>query len=348
MMASISEEEKKRLLHCVIIGGGPTGVEFSGKLSDFIMKDVRVRYFHIKDHVRVTLIEVNEILSSFDIGLSQYAIKHLTKCGVHLKKGVVKEVHPKKIVITDGTDVPYGLLDVFALGDCAGFLEKTGKQVLPALAQIDEKMKDALQVDCTRYAPGIEILSVPVTKPTIPASIKRNFEQMEEERTKVSKILMEQKLMEKDSSKRQQEIENLMYMAREKSLADDNFYKVMKEVETNKLKLAPEYLELRFIESIANNSKIFFGNKVAEREGKFLVEVFNRIGKQNGGRAFSAKNIPLGDPFVYKHLGSMASVGRYKDEKGISHAGFVRKLADLAFLLPDSCNQLEEQILCSC
>jgi NADH dehydrogenase FAD-containing subunit len=26
--------------------------------------------------------------------------------------------------------------DVFALGDCAGYLEQTGKQVLPALAQV--------------------------------------------------------------------------------------------------------------------------------------------------------------------------------------------------------------------
>lgn len=46
-------------------------------------------------------------------------------------------------------------------------------------------MKDALQVDCTRYAPGIEIIGVRVTKPNIPESIRRNFEQMEEERTKV-------------------------------------------------------------------------------------------------------------------------------------------------------------------
>ncbi|KAF8399589.1 hypothetical protein HHK36_015457 [Tetracentron sinense] len=158
---------------------------------------------------------------------------------------------------------------------------------------IDEKMKDALQVDCTRYAPGIEIMSVRVTKPTIPASIKRNFEQMEEERTKVlitmekqkvaekeaetqrkmavteaeknaqvSRIVMEQKLMEKDSAKMQQEIENQMYMGREKSLADANFYRVMKEAEANRLKLTPEFLELRFIEAIANNSKIFFGDKI--------------------------------------------------------------------------------------
>lgn len=159
--------------------------------------------------------------------------------------------------------------------------------------QIDEKMKDALQVDCTRYAPGIEIISVRVTKPTIPDSIRRNFEQMEEERTKVliaiekqkvsekeaetvkkmaiseaeknanvSKILMEQKLLEKDSSRRQEEIENAMYLAREKSPADADFYRVIKEAEANRLKLTPEFLQLKFIEAIANNTKIFFGDKV--------------------------------------------------------------------------------------
>lgn len=56
--SGISEEEKSRLLHCVVVGGGPTGVEFSGELSDFIMKDVRLRYAHVKDYIHVTLIEV--------------------------------------------------------------------------------------------------------------------------------------------------------------------------------------------------------------------------------------------------------------------------------------------------
>ncbi|KAK4764794.1 hypothetical protein SAY86_025884 [Trapa natans] len=159
--------------------------------------------------------------------------------------------------------------------------------------QIDEKMKEALQVDCTRYAPGIEIINVRVTKPRIPESIRRNFEHMEEERTKVliamerqkvaereaetmkkmaiseaeknanvSKILMDQKLMEKDSSRKQQEIENRMYLDRQKSLADADFYRLMREAEANKLKLTPEFLELKFIEAIAGNTKIFFGNKV--------------------------------------------------------------------------------------
>lgn len=159
--------------------------------------------------------------------------------------------------------------------------------------QIDETMKEAIQRDCTRYAPGIEIISVRVTKPNIPSSIRRNFELMEEERTKaliaierqkvaekeaetqkkialseaeknalVSKILMQQMLTEKDSSKRQQQIDNEMFLARERALTDANYYRITKEAEANKLKLTPAYLELRFIESIANNSKIFFGEKI--------------------------------------------------------------------------------------
>ena len=58
IITGISEEEKKRLVHCVVIGGGPTGVEFSGELSDFIMRDVQEQYTQVKDYIKVTLIEV--------------------------------------------------------------------------------------------------------------------------------------------------------------------------------------------------------------------------------------------------------------------------------------------------
>lgn len=184
--------------------------------------------------------------------------------------------------------------------------------------QIDEQMKEAIQADCTRYAPGIEIIGVRVTKPTIPATIARNYERMEEERTKVliaiekqkvlekevetqkkmavteaekdaqvSRIVMAQKLTEKESIKMQQEIENEMYLARERSLADSYFYKVTREAEANRLKLTPEYLELRFIEAIANNTKMFFGDKVPNMIfdqrllGNFLAGSVKSMSKQS-------------------------------------------------------------------
>ena len=64
---------------CVVIGGGPIGVEFSGELSNFIRREVHQRYTHVKDYIHVTLIEANEILSSFDDRLRRYAIKQLTE-----------------------------------------------------------------------------------------------------------------------------------------------------------------------------------------------------------------------------------------------------------------------------
>ena len=56
-------------------------------------------------------------------------------------------------------------------------------------------MKDALQGDCTHYALGIEIMSVHVTKSIIPESIRCNFEQMEEEHTKVQFLFLEYERM---------------------------------------------------------------------------------------------------------------------------------------------------------
>jgi NADH:ubiquinone reductase (non-electrogenic) len=34
-----SDEERRRLLHTVIIGGGPTSVEFAAELYDFLRTD---------------------------------------------------------------------------------------------------------------------------------------------------------------------------------------------------------------------------------------------------------------------------------------------------------------------
>lgn len=42
----------------------------------------------------------------------------------------------------------------------------------------------ALQVAISLHAPGIEILSVRVTKPRIPEAIARNYEKMEAEKTR--------------------------------------------------------------------------------------------------------------------------------------------------------------------
>jgi regulator of protease activity HflC (stomatin/prohibitin superfamily) len=50
---------------------------------------------------------------------------------------------------------------------------------------LDESIASALQRDCDRWAPGIEIIAVRVTKPRIPEEIRVNFERMEAEKAKL-------------------------------------------------------------------------------------------------------------------------------------------------------------------
>merc|ERR1719300_1395592 len=65
--------------------------------------------------------------------------------------------------------------------------------------QIDENLKNALQADLTTQAPGLRVLSVRVTKPKIPESIRKNYELMEAEKTKLLISTQRQKVIEKDA-----------------------------------------------------------------------------------------------------------------------------------------------------
>lgn len=57
MFKDQTPEEVKRLLHMVVVGGGPTGVEFAGELQDFFIEDLRKWIPEIKDNFHVTLLE---------------------------------------------------------------------------------------------------------------------------------------------------------------------------------------------------------------------------------------------------------------------------------------------------
>uniref|UniRef100_A0A7M4E3P5 ER lipid raft associated 2 n=1 Tax=Crocodylus porosus TaxID=8502 RepID=A0A7M4E3P5_CROPO len=65
--------------------------------------------------------------------------------------------------------------------------------------QIDENLKLALQQDLTSMAPGLIIQAVRVTKPNIPETIRRNYELMESEKTKLLIAAQKQKVVEKEA-----------------------------------------------------------------------------------------------------------------------------------------------------
>lgn len=61
--------------------------------------------------------------------------------------------------------------------------------------QIDENLKQALQRDLTDMAPGLKIIAVRVTKPKIPEVIRKNYELMEGEKTKLLISIEHQKVL---------------------------------------------------------------------------------------------------------------------------------------------------------
>ncbi|EQL36701.1 NADH dehydrogenase [Blastomyces dermatitidis ATCC 26199] len=121
-----TKEEVKRLLHMVVVGGGPTGVEFAGELQDFFNDDLKKWVPEITDNFKVTLVEaLPNVLPTFSKQLIDYTESTFKEEAITIRtKTMVKKVSDKYIEAEstnpDGTKemetIPYGLL-VWATGN---------------------------------------------------------------------------------------------------------------------------------------------------------------------------------------------------------------------------------------
>jgi len=166
-------------LNFVVIGGGPTGVELAGAISDIAKLYMRHDFRHIDPaKARVLLIEgAPRILGAYPEDLSRKAVEQLNDLGVEVHTGVqVTDVQPGYViaggqrvdsvvtlwaagvqasplgkslgVVTDkrgcvlvnNTLNPAGHPEIFVCGDLAHF-EQNGKQV-PGVAQPAMQMGD--------------------------------------------------------------------------------------------------------------------------------------------------------------------------------------------------------------
>lgn len=109
-------ELRRKRLTWVIVGGGPTGVELAGELSDFV-KDItkaRVASYHkLQGEVRIVLVQGAPFLvPQFDEPLRKHALETLTKQGVEVRLGtMVKEVGDGWIQLQEKKDGEVETLD---------------------------------------------------------------------------------------------------------------------------------------------------------------------------------------------------------------------------------------------
>ena len=73
----------------------------------------------------------------------------------------------------------------------------------------------------------------------------------------MAKIKYEQNIQEKESMQKMEAINDNVHLAKEKSRADAEFYKIERSATANKLLLSQEYLELKKIEAMSVNNKVW-------------------------------------------------------------------------------------------
>ncbi|MGH7541670.1 MAG: NAD(P)/FAD-dependent oxidoreductase [Gemmatimonadota bacterium] len=99
---------RRRTLRFVIVGGGPTGVEFAGALAELVRGPLARDYPALDGEASIVLLEARDrLLGEFAERLSAYAARRLERMGVEVRLGAsVAEVEPAAVRLADGTSLP--------------------------------------------------------------------------------------------------------------------------------------------------------------------------------------------------------------------------------------------------
>src|SRR5262245_60864464 len=89
-VAETDPDTRAGWLTFVVVGGGPTGVEYAGALSELINRVLKKDYPDLDfSLVRVVLVEaLNQVLPAFSASLSSDALKRLKRLGVEVRLGI--------------------------------------------------------------------------------------------------------------------------------------------------------------------------------------------------------------------------------------------------------------------
>ncbi|KAH8549252.1 hypothetical protein BGW37DRAFT_502378 [Umbelopsis sp. PMI_123] len=171
-------EEIERLLHMIVVGGGPTGIEYAAELHDFLVEDLTTWYPELAGKLKITLIEaLPNVLPAFSKQLIDYTEASFKEQNITIHtKTMVKEVHDKEIMVkqADGSlaKIPYGLL-VWATGNTSRPVVRNLMAKFPATQKVGRGLvvDDWLRMEgsddiyalgdasATRYAPTAQVAS---------------------------------------------------------------------------------------------------------------------------------------------------------------------------------------------
>lgn len=102
---SLTDEQRRKLLNFIVVGGGPTGSEFAAELHDLCTTDLKRLFPKIVHLSKISIVDASSgILNSFDASLATYAREKFARDGidVHLNRKVKEVQRGNLIVEPDG------------------------------------------------------------------------------------------------------------------------------------------------------------------------------------------------------------------------------------------------------
>ncbi|XP_021726335.1 external alternative NAD(P)H-ubiquinone oxidoreductase B2, mitochondrial-like [Chenopodium quinoa] len=316
-LPTLSDEERKRILHFVVVGGGPTGVEFAAELHDFVNEDLVRLYPKVKDLVKITLLEATDhILNMFDKRITAFAEDKFHRDGINLQTGSMvvnvtnKEISTKALK-NGGTisSMPYGML-VWSTGIGARPV------IMDFMKQINQGKRRALGTDEWLRVEGTgEIYALgdcaTIVQRKVMEDIADIFKKADKDNSGTLTVKEMQELVD-DILERYPQIELYLKNRKLKSIVD-----LMKEAKGDATKESIE-LNIEEFRSALSQADSQMKNlpataQVAAQQGTYLADCFNRMEEceknPEGPIRIRGEGQHRFKPFRYRHFGQFAPLG---------------------------------------
>ncbi|KAF9672269.1 hypothetical protein SADUNF_Sadunf11G0023800 [Salix dunnii] len=316
-LPTLSDEERKRILHFVIVGGGPTGVEFAAELHDFVNEDLVKLYPAAKDFVKITLLEASDhILNMFDKRITDFAESKFQRDGIDMKLGsMVVKVSDKEISTKvrgnsgEITTIPYGMV-VWSTGIgthpvIKDFMQKIGQSNRRALAT-DEWLR--VEGCDSIYALGD---CATINQRKVMEDIAAIFNKADKDNSGTLTVKEFREVI-KDICERYPQVELYLKNKKMRDIAD--LLKMAKgDVAKEAIELNIEEFKKALSEVDSQMKNHPATAQVAAQQGTYLANCFNRMEEAEknpeGPIRFREEGRHRFRPFRYKHLGQFAPLG---------------------------------------
>ncbi|KAE8732487.1 External alternative NAD(P)H-ubiquinone oxidoreductase B1 [Hibiscus syriacus] len=318
-LPNLTEEERKKILHFVVVGGGPTGVEFSGELHDFVNQDVVKLYPMVQHLVKITVIEATDhVLNMFDKRITKFAESKFLRDDIDVKLGSMvtkiseNEISTRAKGSDKTTSMPYGMV-----------LWSTGIGQRPLIRefmkQIGQGNRRALATDEWLRVEGCDNIyalgdCATINQRKVVEDIAEIIKRADKDNSGTLKVKEFRDIM-KDIIARYPQVKLYMESKRVRDFVD-----ILTEAKGN---AAKETIELSIEEfksalSVADSKmkNLPATAQVANQQGAYLAKCFNRMEEceknPEGPPRFRGTGRHRFQPFRYRHLGQFAPLGGEK------------------------------------